>query len=702
MAVYWNGQKMSEATQKYRDLAIKTVLEDDELLLTSISGTEEISTLFHFDLEMYSSNDSIDPAKIVGLPATVRVKASDGVTRYFNGIISDFSHAGWGTKFVNYRATLVPRMWLLEHSADCRIFQQKSVKEIVDQIFKQHGIQDVNWKLNNPPPKLEYCVQYRETDLNFVSRLLEEEGIFYFFEHQNDKHSLILSDNSSAYLSIPDKEVEFLDVNHTDASKNKVLSWQRTYTMRSGKYAHTDYNFKTPATRLVRERAKKHMPFKGVEKLEVYDYHGRHLDPARGAALAKIRLEEIEAQHDVAKGESTCNTFTAGGKFKFTDHRSEAEIGNSYLLTRVYLAARLDDYLGNESLSFRNSFECIPLKVPFRPRRVSRKPVVEGPQTAIVVGPEGETSPTGSGKDKEIYVDEHARVKVRFHWVRDGEPHGENSSCWIRVSQAWAGNGYGVLNIPRIGHEVIVDFLEGDPDNPIINGRVYNAHSMPNASNAGRTGNTPPADVPSAAVMTSFKSSSVGGVGANEITMNDEGGKEGLFFKAQKDEIHNVGNDRKDNVGNNETRVIGNNQSETVVADRSRKVGGKETVEIVADQSIKVTGNQKIDITATQKTTVGQTIVIEAGTSITLKCGASKIHMNQAGFIEISGTVLAIAGAVNCSMTAPITNVTGAVLLTAVGGVTEVAGMLTQVRGTKVDVLSEGPLVAKGNPITLN
>lgn len=634
---------MSEATQKYREIAIKTVLDDDELLLTAISGNEEISTLYQYHLEMYSTNDSIDPNKVVGQPATIRIDAGEDETRYFHGIISDFSHSGWGTEFVNYRATLVPKLWLLDQTSDCRIFEEKSVKQIVAEILDQYKIKDVSWKLNSPLPNLEYCVQYRETDFNFISRLLEEEGIFYFFKHENNKHTLILSDNPSSYLTIPDKDVEFLDPKHNDPTLNRVLSWQRTYTLRSGAFAHTDYNFKTPEKRLVKERSKKHMKFNGIDQLEIYDYHGRHMDGDRGAALAKIRMEEIEAQHDVAKGDSTCRTFTPGAKFKFKDHRSESEIGNSYVLTRVHTSARLDTYLGNSAYSFRNSFECIPVKVPYRPQRKTRKPVVEGPQTAIIVGPEGEIAPKGKGKDKEIYVDEHARVKVRFHWIRDGKNHGRNSSCWMRVSQAWAGNGYGGMSIPRIGHEVIVDFLEGDPDHPIISGRVYNAKSMPNSSNAGRKGNTPPKDIPAAAMMTSFKSNSVGSSGSNEITMNDEGGKEGLFFKAQKDEIHDVGNDRTDTVGHDEKRKVGNDRSREVVNNEDVTVGKNQSIDVGVDKTVTVGKNHSETVGVDQTVKVGknQTTTVGMNQSTTVMLQQSlKVGVSASEMVGVSKSVM--------------------------------------------------------------
>ncbi len=491
------------ATQSARPLAITTPLGSDVLLLNSMTGSESLSTPFQYDLELQSEDDEIDPVAIVGHNVTIRVEAGEE-PRFVNGIVSEFTHAGWADRLSSYRARIVPWLWLTDQTADCRIFQNKSTPDIIKQIFGDLGLTDYKLSLSGSYPPREYCVQYRETDFNFVSRLMEEEGIFYFFKHENGKHTLTLADSVSAYFDIPDSDVEFPDPTHDYTGANRVTDWQHSYAFRPGAYAHTDYNFKTPSTSLLKAEKTK-VKFREMKKFEVYDYHGRHEDGGRGQALAKVRLQELEARHDVASGHSFCGSFTPGGKFTFAYHRSQSEIGKTYVLTGVSLQARLYNYTSaaGEGFTCENRFECIPAATLFRPQRRARKPVVEGPQTAVIVGPAGE----------EIYVDEFSRVKVQFHWDREGK-RDENSSCWMRVSQAHAGNGWGYIDIPRIGEEVIVDFIEGDPDQPIITGRVYNGEVMPpfaldggnNASNKTRRGNT----------TKTYK-----GGGFNEMSMDD-------------------------------------------------------------------------------------------------------------------------------------------------------------------------------------
>ncbi|MBN1853273.1 MAG: type VI secretion system tip protein VgrG, partial [Pirellulales bacterium] len=341
------------------------------------------------------------------------------------------------------------------------------------------GFQDFKLKLSGNYPSHEYCVQYRETDFAFVSRLMEEEGIFYYFRHENGKHTLVLADDATAYYELDDSQVEFGDPNHTSGNQDQIKEWQHGYSYQPGKFAHTDYNFKTPA-KILMATENTVVNFANNKAFEVYDYHGRHRDTERGRALARVRMEALEVSHNVAHGESTYRSFSPGGKFKFERHRTRAEVGQSYLLSYVETLASLgDSYItgvGEGEFEFKNRFRCISADTVYRPPSDTPKPVVEGPQTAVVVGPAGE----------EIYTDEHSRVKVQFHWDREGRKD-EYSSCWIRVSQAHAGKGWGYIDIPRIGEAVIVDFLEGDPDAPIIIGRVYNANVMPPFPLDGKT-----------------------------------------------------------------------------------------------------------------------------------------------------------------------------------------------------------------------
>jgi type VI secretion system secreted protein VgrG len=601
------------ASQSARPLAITTPLGEDVLLLNSIAGSEELSTPFHYDLELQSEEDTIDPVAIVGRNVTVRVEAAEGHTRFINGYVSEFAHLGWADRLTSYRARIVPWLWFLDQTADCRIFQQKSTPDIVQQIFKDLGFTDFQLKLTGDYPPHEYCVQYRETDLNFVLRLLGEEGIFYFFRHENGKHTLVLADSVSVYFDIPDSDVEFPDPTQGYVGANRVTDWQHSYSFRPGKYTHTDYNFKQPSTSLVKSEATR-IKFANMKAFEVYDYHGRHEDGGRGQALAKVRLQELETRHDLATGHSVCGSFTPGGKFTFSYHRSQSEIGKTYVLTGVSLHARLDNYVASDGngFVFENSFECIPAPTLFRPQRLARKPVVEGPQTAVIVGPPGE----------EIYVDEFSRVKVQFHWDREGK-RDENSSCWMRVSQAHAGAGWGYVDIPRVGEEVIVDFIEGDPDKPIITGRVYNGEVMPpfplaggnNAKNKTRRGNT----------TKTYK-----GGGFNEMSMDDTPGKEQIRVHGQKDMSTTIEHDN--------TLVIKNDETVTILGNRTEKVVKKETITITGGREEHVDAGEKITITG------GREEKVDGGEKITIKGGRTENVTGKEDLTVDGGQKIKITG----------------------------------------------------------
>jgi type VI secretion system secreted protein VgrG len=459
--------------QMNRLLKLKTPLGEDSLLLTGFRGHEEISRLFHFELDLISDDNGIAAAQIVGKNVTFSIDLADGSSRSFNGFVSRL-FAGdedlGGRR--NYRAEVVPWLWFLTRTSDCRIFQNKTVPEIVEQIFKDLGFSDFETAgIRGSHPKRDYCVQYCETDFNFVSRLMEEEGIFYFFKHEDGKHSLVLADEKRAYKDCGEKEVDYPHHYGARAITDHITRWEHRYEFRTGKWSQTDYNFETPSADLMtNENSLVELP--GVDKYEFYDYPGRYGKTADGRPLTRVRMEEEEVEHDVVEGESLCKTFTPGGKFKVRQHRSSSEEGKSYVITSIEHAAQepLAYETGGAAAEFdyRNSFKCIPADVPFRPQRTTPKPREHGIQTAVVVGPSGE----------KIFPDKYGRVKVQFHWDRYGKKD-ENSSCWIRISFPWAGQGWGGVSLPHVGQEVIIAFEHGDVDRPIIVGRLYNAEQMP-------------------------------------------------------------------------------------------------------------------------------------------------------------------------------------------------------------------------------
>ncbi len=612
-------------SQDEKLIAIKSPLGKDVLLLTGFSGTEEISRLFSFELAMVSEKHDISFDAIVGQGVTVSFVLADGNSRYINGIVSSFSQGrGGGEKggdpqFSYYRATLVPALWLLTQTSDMRIFQNKSAPDIIDKVFKDQNYKDYRLKLQGRYAKRDYCVQYRETDFNFVSRLMEEEGIYYFFEHEDGKHTMVIGDDPSCHKPCPGQKTASYHLSAEGWLEEDIItSLEMSKQIRVGKYTLADYNFEIPNTDLTAV-----VPSNttlGPGEREVYDYPGLYGKKSDGNRLAKIRMEEEEAQITKILGGSGCRAFTSGYKFTLTDHYRRDLNDKDYLLVSVTHEA-VEGYSADAEPTYRNSFQCIPHEVPFRPFRTTPKPFVKGAQTAIVVGPSGE----------EIYPDKHGRVKVQFHWDREGKKD-DKSSCWIRVSQAWAGGGWGAMCIPRIKQEVIVDFLEGDPDRPIITGRVYHG------------ANPPPYALPGEKTKSTMKSdSSLGGGGFNEMRFEDKKGSEEIFLHGQKDWTIAILNDKNQTVGHDETLAVTNNRTKSVGHDetiaitnnRTKTVGVNQSETIGANKDIKVGANHNETIVANMSLTVGsnktETVAINTAETI----GAAK-ELTIGGLYQVS------------------------------------------------------------------
>jgi type VI secretion system secreted protein VgrG len=632
-------------TQENRLMAIATPLGDDALLLTGLSGEEGASRLFRFDLELFSTTEAIDFSAIVGGNVTVRLTLADGNDRYLNGYVSRFSQGGQQGDLISYHAEVVPWLWFLTRTSDCRIFQNKKVPDIVKQIFDEMGFKDYKLQLYGDFAEREYCVQYRETDFNFVSRLLEEEGIFYFFEHEDGVHTLILANDSSAHKPCPNQpQARYEGASGGAAQQDDIIQeWRVQLEMRPGVYAQADYNFEQPAQPLKADVS-------GKNSYEIYDYHpGEYRKQPEGDGLVRTRLQELEAPCLVAHGSSDCRAFTSGYRFDLKEHY-RGDMNQAWVLTSVrHSATQPGDFRAGSSsttgIHYRNNFECIPYSTPFRPPRVTPHPVIQGSQTAVVVGPSGE----------EIFVDKYGRVKVQFHWDREGK-NDENSSCWIRVSQAWAGKKWGAIFIPRIGQEVIVDFLEGDPDQPIITGRVYNAEQVP------------PYTLPDEKTKSTMKSlSSKGGGGFNEIRFEDKKDGEQIFIHGQKDLDVRIENDRKEWIGEDRHLIVVRDKMEKVgrdihvegARDQIQKIGrdhhleidGKSAIKIVGSQSVSVTGDVIEEFKANHSSQVTQNlylkamqVVIEAASGITLKVGGNFITIDPSG-VAIKGTLVQINSA---------------------------------------------------------
>lgn len=630
-------------TQTSRLIALSTPLAEDELLLEGFVGEEAISGLFDFELYLLSDNAAIAFQDVVGRPATVRIlKEDDSVVRHINGVVSQFSQGGKEAGFTRYRARLVPWLWLLTRTVDCRIFQNKTVPEIVEQVFQELGFRDYRLLLSNDYRPRTYCVQYQESDFNFVSRLLEAEGICYFFQHQADKHTLLLADAPGLLEPCPGQSSFPYAPVGGPHSGDAVSDWVWECQVRPAKYSSTDFNFETPATDL----SVSVPTVKNVGRhdfLEVYEYPGNYLKNADGERYAKLRMEEQETPHTRINAGGDCRALLPGYLFELTDHYRD-EYNGEYLVTAVSHQARSNVRGAGYDASYSNSFRCQPKDVPYRPARVTPKPVVQGPQSAIVVGKQGE----------ELWTDKYGRVKVLFHWDREGKAD-ENSSCWVRVSHAWAGKNWGAISLPRIGQEVIVDFLEGDPDQPVITGRFYNGESMP------------PYELPANATISGTKSlSSKGGGGFNEIRFEDKKGDEQVFVHAQKnydirvkkDRFEWTGSDRHlivkkdkfEHVENDRHELIDNHHQEEVGGDRHVKVKGKQALEVGGSHSFTVSGNVMEVFQANHSEQTSKNyylkatgVVVEAMTGVTVKCAGSSVVIDPAG-VTLKGPTITLDG----------------------------------------------------------
>ncbi len=615
-------------TQKDRFIAIDTPLGEDTLLLQSFRGTEAISRPFRFQLLFLSENQAISAGQIIGQRVDIRMTVGDGTKRYINGFVSRFALDVVDRRFAHYSAEVVPWLWFLGRKANCRIFQNMTVPDIISKVFNDYGFHDFKNSLQGSFEQREYCVQYRETDFNFVSRLMEQYGILYYFEHEKGRHSLVLANAPNSHKPCPVQSKARLDYSEGANLKGEdvIYSWHLEQELRSGKYALTDYNFETPSTSLL---AKEDTIFKvgGNDSYEIFDYPGDYTTKAAGESLTKIRIQEEEAVHLIATGSGNCRTFTSGYKFDLSGH-SRADTNKTYLLTEVQHSASIGrSYSGSGGQSndvYSNQFCCIPHSVTLRPARLTPKPFVQGPQTAVVVGPSGE----------EIYTDKYGRVKVQFFWDREGKKN-DQSSCWVRVSQPWAGKNWGSINIPRIGQEVIVEFLEGDPDRPIITGRVYNAEQMP------------PYTLPDNQTRTTFMTrSSKGGSSSNynELRFEDKKGSEQIFLHAEKDLDVRVKNDSREYVANDRSLIVKGNQNESVDGDQNITISGNQAEKVAQNLSLQVGQNLNEKSGQNFAHEAGMEIHLKAGMNVVIEAGMELTIKASGGFINIGPTGIAISG----------------------------------------------------------
>lgn len=529
-----------------------------------------------------------------------------------------------GRHFI-YRLTLHPWLWFLSRTADCRIFQDMSVPDIVDAVFSDEATKAVDDRLADASKyeRWEYCVQYRETDFNFVSRLMEQEGICYFFEHAEGSHKLVLADSKEFAAVAGDPAVRFVpDSSSQTQAGDHVTSWTTMQEIQPGQYVIDDYDFKAPGNDLQVVRRPENQPENAKSDYEVFDYPGEYDTHREGESYVASRIEELHDQSLVFEGSGVLRQFSAGRKFKLVDHPRKDQNGEYLIVSADYEYIDPPLQTGEaEGSSFRCRFSAIPLKQQFRPPRATPRPLVQGIQTAVVTGPAGE----------EIHTDEYGRIKVKFHWDRADEKN-ERSSCWLRVAFLAAGPRFGFVSIPRIGHEVVVDFLEGDPDRPLVTGVVYNGDNLPPWAL--------PANKTQAGLLTR---SSLGGsdANANAIRFEDKIGEEQVWIHAEKnqdievenDETHWVGHDRKKNVDHDETTVVGHDRTETVGnnetiaigVDRNETVGNNESVSIGANHTHSVGASETRTVALQRTRAVGVNETVAIGAAQEIAVGAMRV-----------------------------------------------------------------------------
>lgn len=653
-------------TQDTRTAKVTASSVSDDLFLYRMTGSERLGRLFEYELELLCENSSLNLQTLLGNPISVELELEESGTRHFHGIVTKVSQLGMlGSRFYLYRATMHPTPWLATRRSNCRVMPaQTAVPDIVQTILRDHGYTDLKLQLSGSYKPREYCVQYRETDFNFISRLMEEEGIYYFFQHTASSHTMVLCDAVSAHAPMPGTST----LNYTAAVgsgdvSEYIYDWSLNQEIRPGKYTLKDYDFIHPSAPLKEDFT---LPATHPQHdKEMYDYPGGYTQASNnGPTFAQIRMEEQRAEFERCQALGNVRNLATGSTFTLAGYpRDDQNAEHLVVATQLHIQNNRFAAFGipDGGEEFSCSYEVMNTSFVYRSPRYTGKPVVQGVQTAVVVGNSGD----------EITTDEYGRVKVQFPWDRLGT-NDQNSSCWIRVAQIWAGKNWGGLFIPRIGMEVIVDFLEGNPDNPIIIGCVYNATQ------------TTPYTLPDNKTQSGILSRSTlnGGTdNANHFRFEDKKGSEEILIHAEKDFTFEV--------ENNDNRTIGSSKSDD--GSQTVSIYNKRTVTIdQSDDTLTLNngnragtiskGNDTLDISKGNRTTTlsqgndtltlntGNVSVEAKGGSITLKAGQNSITIDQSG-ITIKGLMVSIEGQTKADLKSPLTTVSGDGTMTVKGGV---------------------------------
>jgi type VI secretion system secreted protein VgrG len=605
-----------------REMEFHCSLGKDALMVRRFTGMEQLGEMFEYVVSVFSTNHNVKSESLLGKHASVEVRFGLGSPRFFDGIVAEFSHVGSEEDHALYTVVLRPWLWLLTRNRESRVYQNRTSLEIAKEIFQRKGFTDLDERLFYGLPTREYCVQYGESDFDFISRLFEHEGIYYFWKHEKGKHTLVLADSLSAH----DVAAGFDEIGYkhkldpTNFGLGQFHSWTATKQVAPGKVTLNDYNFKKSRASLNVDRAdpKDH----SHSDAEVYLYPGSYDEAAKGTDKATIRMEEAASGYETARGSTDCQGFSLGDLFTLKRHPRDDQ-NREYLIASTQYTIDSGQYRSGGASALRMSMHVTVLdsKTQFRPARNTPIPSVSGPQTARVVGPKG----------KEIWTDEFGRVKVQFAWDRHGK-NNEESSCFIRVSQAWAGGGWGSIHVPRIGQEVIVDFIDGDLDRPLIVGRVYNDST------------SVPYPLPENATQSGIKSHTHEGGREeyNELRFEDLKGKEEVHLRAQRDMTTEVLHDKSTNIGHDHAHTVKNAMTvkvqdgpyETYVEKNAMYTEVAQEYDLKA---LRITEDAEQDITLL----VGQSKLLIDLTGITLSAFGHTIVLNAAG-ITIDGKMVKI------------------------------------------------------------
>jgi type VI secretion system secreted protein VgrG len=634
-----------------RAMEIATPLGED-LLFHRMRAREQMSTPFEYHVDLLSVKRDINLDDMLGKNVTVKLALADDSTRFFNGYVTRFAQGGSLGRYTRYFAVVHPWLWFLTRTSDCRIFQDMTVPDIIKTVFGDEPTNDFKLELTSSYRKWTYCVQYRETDFNFVSRLMEEEGISYYVKHTDGHDTVVLTDSTGKHAPTPGYEkISYISPEQVSRPElEHITSWDFTREIQPGVYVHDDYDLERPSVDLKTKKVltRTYSP----SDYEVYDYPGHYVQKAHGEQYAGVRIDELGSQFETSRAVTNAKGASVGSLFTLEDYPRE-EQNREHLILAADYDLEFSDYEAmpeDAVTSYRCSFVSMSSEQQFQPRRTTPKPFVQGPQTAVVVGPGGD----------EIYTDKYGRVKVQFHWDRLGK-NDQNSSCWIRVSSPWAGKAWGAISTPRIGQEVIVDFLEGDPDQPIITGRVYNAEQMP------------PYELPANKTQSGIVTrSSLGGSpdNFNELMFEDKKGSELVYLRAEKDytnavendEVRWVGHDKWTEVDNDETNHIYHDRTETVDNDETITIHGNRTEEVDKDETITIhmnrtetvdkdeditiSGHRSISVSKTETATVTMQRSHTVGINETITVGAAQeITVGGVQAITVGGKQTTTVGA---------------------------------------------------------